>query len=349
MTLIAKFSVNGVPLLVGDVLVSSDAITGRETTLPLVGDINKVIADHGLRFEVGFKQKVNLIGERLAVAWSGPMMQAERALRALSAISTRNNPTSDDIRRALEAIDNEAIDRLCLIGLLHRDTVGTDVEVHHFAMGIQPIEQAGLGRVFAAGTGRAAFLALLQKSDWTNSGSGNHYQVAHALLGGLTNEEYRTGRTIMDRWGGGFEAITFQEGRFEKIGDVLHTFWRLNQTSNDPIGLLPMFYKTAYLRDALIVRSARFDEVGMRTFALTSTDLVLVPPLLMNVSDYDERELDPVDFTYRAICCHVLLERPENRDLILYIEQSERDRHMALEIDSSSAVLRSLPCICGKD
>ena len=46
MTLIAKFSVNGVPLLIGDVLVSSDAITGRKTTLPLVGDINKVIADH---------------------------------------------------------------------------------------------------------------------------------------------------------------------------------------------------------------------------------------------------------------------------------------------------------------
>jgi hypothetical protein len=152
MTLIAKFSVNGVPLLIGDVLVSSDAIAGRETTLPLVGDINKVIADHGLRFEVGFKQKVNSIGERLAIAWSGPMMQAERALRALSAISTRNNPTSDDIRRALEAID-----RLCLIGLLHRGTVGTDVEVDHFAMGIQPIEQAGLGKVFAAGTGRAAF------------------------------------------------------------------------------------------------------------------------------------------------------------------------------------------------
>src|SRR5580692_8574888 len=62
------------------------------------------------------------------------------------------------IRCALEAIDNEAIDRLCLIGLVHRGTVGTDVEVDYFAMGIQPIEQAGLGKVFAAGTGRAAFL-----------------------------------------------------------------------------------------------------------------------------------------------------------------------------------------------
>src|SRR5215211_6739040 len=89
MTLIAKLSINNVPLLLGDVLLSSESRTGLRANLPLVGDINKVIADRGFAFEVSFAQKVNILGDRLAVAWCGPAMQAEREIRALSAICGR--------------------------------------------------------------------------------------------------------------------------------------------------------------------------------------------------------------------------------------------------------------------
>jgi hypothetical protein len=47
MTLIAQLSINGSPLMIGDVLLSSEQRTGLRVTLPLVGDINEVLAKNG--------------------------------------------------------------------------------------------------------------------------------------------------------------------------------------------------------------------------------------------------------------------------------------------------------------
>jgi hypothetical protein len=57
MTLIAQLSINGAPLLIGDVLLSRETRTGLKVTLPLVGDINNVLAKNGAPFEVNFTQK----------------------------------------------------------------------------------------------------------------------------------------------------------------------------------------------------------------------------------------------------------------------------------------------------
>jgi len=65
MTLIAQLSINGAPLLIGDVLLSNETRTGLKVTLPLVGDINDVLAKNGLPFEVRFTQKVNVLADRL--------------------------------------------------------------------------------------------------------------------------------------------------------------------------------------------------------------------------------------------------------------------------------------------
>ena len=64
---------------------------------PLVGDINQVLANRGLSFEVSFAQKVNILSDRLVVAWAGPHMQAERALKVLAAMSSRQNLSRADI------------------------------------------------------------------------------------------------------------------------------------------------------------------------------------------------------------------------------------------------------------
>ena len=71
MTLIAQLSVNGAPFLMGDVLLSSETRTGLKISLPLVGDINQILSDRGLPFEVKFAQKINVFDGRIAVAWSG--------------------------------------------------------------------------------------------------------------------------------------------------------------------------------------------------------------------------------------------------------------------------------------
>jgi len=65
MTLIAQLTVNDAPMLIGDVLLSSETITGLKVNLPLVGDINQILADGGFPFEVQFTQKINVLGGAL--------------------------------------------------------------------------------------------------------------------------------------------------------------------------------------------------------------------------------------------------------------------------------------------
>jgi len=54
MTLIAQVFIGGAPFMVGDVLLSADGKNGLKSNLPLVGNINQILADRGLNFEVSF-------------------------------------------------------------------------------------------------------------------------------------------------------------------------------------------------------------------------------------------------------------------------------------------------------
>ena len=285
--------------------------------------------------------KINLLGDRLAVAWSGPVNQAERAMRVLARVSDHPDLTLEKIGRELDAIEAQSLNRLQLIGTLLGDARGAMRSAHCFAYGVKGNSTASFGTVFAAGTGRDFFLNLLGKSDWTNSGTGNEFQVAHVLLSALTNKEYRIGSTILNRWGGGFEAVTCSQvaPRFEKVGDILHTFWRMRERADDSLGFTPMFYKTRYWRDGMIIRSARFEETGPGSFKLASNDLTLVPPLLRQVSDYNLTELGEVDFSYRAICCHVAIEKSNGQDILFFVEQREHQRDFEFEFDASSVRL----------
>lgn len=333
MTLICRFSVLKAPIVVGDVLLSSEKRTGLRTNLPLVGDINRILEKRGLSFQVSFAQKVNILSDRLVVAWSGPILQAERALRVLSAAASRQKLDKSDIQSELQAIDPEKIDALQLIGVLVTDVHGDQVSASTFAWNVPRTEVPGLGMVHAAGTGKEEFIRLLGSTDWTLAGMANERQVAHLILGDLVNMEYRRGGTIENRWGGGFEAVTFagDSGRFQKVGEILHTFWAVNMSSPDKAHFVPMFYKTTYWRDALIVRHARFEGVGERAFQLAMNSFELIPPLLKDASDYDLEELGSVDFSHKVLCCHVSIERQGGRDVLQIIQPSVSGATIELE------------------
>jgi hypothetical protein len=242
---------------------------------------------------------------RIAVAWSGQAVQAEKALRVLTAISDRPSLDAHRVIDELKAIDDK-INQLQLIGLVLGDVEGPIVNFSCFAVGVPAKHTANFGSVRVAGSGRDAFLKLLQQAPWTAEENATEYKVAHGLLAALTNEEFRTGSTIVNRWGGGFEAMVYSpvSGHFEKVGDVLHTFWSATEDPVGPLSMFPYFYKTTYWRDALILRTASLDvTTGTK---LKTNNITLIPPLLKRVEDYDLAQLGVVDFSYRAVCCHVL-------------------------------------------
>lgn len=41
------------------------------------------------------------------------------------------------------------------------------------------------------------------------------------------------------------------------------------------------------------------------------------------------------DFSYRAICCHIVIEKSDNRDVLFSVEQREHQRDFEFELDAS--------------
>jgi hypothetical protein len=309
--------------------------------LPLVGDINKILADNGLPFEVEFTQKINVFDGRIAVAWSGPSIQAKRALRVLENISSQEKLTVDDVLGELKAIDPSKISQLKLIGVLLEEVNGTIIKASLFSLRVPQENIPNFGTGHVAGSGHDAFLKLLQRGNWLARTNATEYNVAHGLLCALINEEYRTGNTIANRWGGGFEALAFSpaSGRFEKIGDILHTFWEVEENSEDSVRLFPFFYKSTYWRDALVIRTAAFEPLKNGELRLKDNGLKLIPPLLKEINEYNLAELGTVDFSYRAVCCHVLINKISNRDCMFLVDQRESGQDVILHIDQSSGQL----------
>jgi hypothetical protein len=224
-----------------------------------------------------------------ALLWHGPA----RALQVLADISSQEKLTVDDILGELKAIDQAKIDQLQLIGLLLEEVNGATIRASSFSLRVPCEDIPNIDRGWMAGSGRDAFLQLLKKGSWLAQPNAPEYHVAYGILGALTNEEYRTGNTIANRWGGGFEALTFspRSGRLEKVGDILHTFWEATENSDDSIGLFPFFYKTTYWRDALVLRTASLESFQDTKLRLKTNDITLIPPLLKEINEYELAEL----------------------------------------------------------
>ena len=62
--------------------------------------------------------------------------------------------------------------------------------------------------------------------------------------------------------------------------------------------------------------------------------------MLKNAGEYDLNEVGQIDFSYRAICCHIIIEKPDNKtDLAIYIEQRNPDRKVLFSLDEASGRL----------
>lgn len=111
MTIIAYLSVGGIHSLIGDLLISGkgDQAPSTAVNIPASRDVNARVSFPTDSFAVGLQQKVVVLNESLAIAWSGSFAQAQdffADLEPLRAID-RVDPTFlqtilDNIERASE-------------------------------------------------------------------------------------------------------------------------------------------------------------------------------------------------------------------------------------------------------
>lgn len=311
MTLVARVTLGGAPFLIADALISSDDlknpfINGIECELPLIGEINSLLAATACPFRADLCQKLHVFEGRLAVGWSAnDLTQAERALKVLREVAKKPDVTFADVQEELSAIDPDQIKDLSLVGSLLRAVNGNQVSSTVFGRNAVIKNVKGFGEVQTAGSGARTFVDMLKRTEPQSSTANDAWTVL-AILGTLLNQELSTGQSIDERWGGAFETVSFSRhtGRLEKLDNVLHTFW--SWRDDGKIDFQPRFYLARYFDELLMLRSAEYEAGESRSIKrLKSNKLRLVPSLLRPVRDDDLFKIGHVDFKYDYVCCHV--------------------------------------------
>jgi len=95
MTLIAYVEIDGLPVLVGDVLVSSETFN-RAVVLPGSGRLS--VDRPQYYYPTEYRQKLNKINDNLLIAWAGPKIVADTLVSHLRNISS---PSDRDETQAL--------------------------------------------------------------------------------------------------------------------------------------------------------------------------------------------------------------------------------------------------------
>lgn len=315
MTLVAQITMAGAPFLIGDALLSSKnldnpQVKGMVCQLPLVGEVNSLLAAAKRPFRVTLCQKLHVFEGRLAVGWSSDdACQAERALKELARVAKKSDLTLADVEEALSAI-GDGIKDLSLVGVILRAVDGNQISVSNFGRGATTQDVKGFGKIRAAGSGTQTFIDMLRQGE-PPSTSANDPWVALGVLGALLNHELSTGQSIDERWGGAYETVGFSRhsGRLEKLDNVLHTFWMWRD--DEHVDFQARFYLTRYHGELLLVRSAEFEIGEDRSIKqMKSNEVRLVPSILRDERFDDLAKIGHVDFDYDQVCCHVWFREP---------------------------------------
>jgi len=315
MTLIATWKYRNLPLFLGDILVTSDVkqdvdipiVRAVDVDIPLVQGINEMLRGKATFTVNESKQKLCIMRDNLVTAWSGSYIQAHEVLSKLDQKFEGVRITKEALIDFCENLDPRRFDNVDLIfGVLNvrkqGDRIHSDVyRCSSFIKGVS-FNHPIYDWVAVAGSGQKAFLDVLGKSEIIFSKTGNDvgiadiddknifnaYQQALGLLSSFAGMECVSGGiNIIDRWGGGYE-IAFPVDRFYKMRDILHSFWFLkNNGQNDfSLHLFNKLYKIAYHEDLLIYYI--LDNFLVKPPTITfDTNLLLVPPILKRVDDYD--------------------------------------------------------------
>lgn len=293
MTLLALLHIDGVPTLIGDILISGNVPENQKFSLPTIDDINRIPpSDYGLGI-LDTKQKINVLGDNLIVGWAGSEIAARTIIRELKQKNDSSPLDRKDLDQLFDEIDRNPNDwigslNVAFITLLS-DSEGVYSCSNAFNCHIIKFETEKYGDVFLGGTGSAHMQDLLLNLErYTSSKTSSYSSFDNAIIEALSItswlflQEYGTAENLRQLYGGSYEIGTYIGGKPQKLGSVTYLYWSL-QTSNgsSSISLVQNGFQVAYVDNNLLVH--RFEVQCI------ASNLILSDPSWIEFQIIDEK------------------------------------------------------------
>lgn len=321
MTLVAAFSIQRVPVLFGDLLITGPSSAERKVAVPAMREAQDFFGQSGWSIS-GLSQKVNLVGPNCAIAWSGSWLGARIAINELARRAKFKELEVPEILEYLHEESELKLHPASFVGL-----VLSAGRLQKFFCNAEEFESPSLGRVFVSGSGTPAmreFSELMPQFQIRVNGPTNRLEAAvyRALtLGGmLLRAEMHGGYgapTLLNMFGGGYEIAFDAGGRIQKLQEVTYVIW-LATVSPGGVAVSPqMIIAQRYIGDYLLLRSARLgSKDGVPTIA--DDQRHVITPMFESDLDVPLRALDHFSLQ-SALYCHCILVQTDGAEIdIIY-------------------------------
>jgi len=257
MTVISMTSNFGMPVLMGDILISSQNGTATFSLPTLLNGIGEEFGNTTQYLPIGLKQKLSIINDQLCVALGGRLDQIYSFNNALYAAFCNHIPDNDELEKFLHSYDKEKsthLTSLVLLAIIKKDEI--TFRIHHLVNWLSEKNEE-LEHIYVAGSGALHFIEQARiKGD--GSGYTNFFNKALVqnlqLLSNFIGLETTTANSILENWGAGYELVYFFK-KFKKLDDFSFIVFdgryiQKNKLLFKPIGV----YKYKYFGNRLIIR-----------------------------------------------------------------------------------------------
>lgn len=320
MTVIASYDIYGCKVLLADTLITSEQRNEYELVLPTLGERSSIIAD-GHAYIAGNLQKIQILSDYCAVAYAGNVSLAHQFITALSEILKIRPLLISDIENTYEDIDGD--NELAIIYLYN---IGGE-EIISGGLNCKSALSDVLGEVIYRGSGEEAITDYIK---WLDNNTYRHQpsddelvahsvcvaiqQIAQLKLAEISSSS--TPESIKDRFGSGYEIVSFYGGKFNKI-DLTYAFIELthNPLTSHVVINYPYLILSNYIDDGFLIND-RYQQDNYEHLA--DSDSVeyhynqIITPSLLNCNKVipsitQENKINKLNF-----CCLVIHDNFEH-------------------------------------
>jgi hypothetical protein len=268
MTVVARFGINGLPIVIGDLLLSIEDPSASLVSVPTTESLLPVFPPGSTCVPCGLRQKVAVVADNLVVGWAGTMSTAGDVIAELVERSKSAPFTNESLRTHFDGLSKTIWDEIGLVGVIDDPDKTNSFCCDKRSEFTSPL----LGKYALLGSGAPGVKEMLEKMTRMPEGLegpvdavGQSFGFVWELVASLLGMEVLTLRNLNDFYGAGYEIATRQDKRYAKVDDMIYLFWRAFVTAKGQIRVdrLPVrACRYAYHKDILVIRSIKLEDKG---------------------------------------------------------------------------------------
>lgn len=231
MTLISVTSNFGFPILLGDILTTSETPDQEQHIPTFLSSVTQWLpTDQKLR-PYRLRRKVYVIDDQLAIGLAGSGHEMKEFLGEIKNYFKYHAVSEANILTFLQEFGQQTYPNSSAILVHAANTPEGILITYHYFGAWQKRATPRYGDVFACGSGSNDFLEAVSQ-EWslaTDSATNDLRQAIalnYCLLGNVLNQERLELSTIKKQWGAGFEMIYFDGKRFRHMDDITIVLWK---------------------------------------------------------------------------------------------------------------------------